>query len=198
MNKIAELEALLFIAGEDGIEARRICELLEISSLQLQELLSTLQKKYQTDEASCFCLLEVEDRSYLATKENFAELLERYGHSPLKQKLSQAAVETLAIVAYRQPISRIEIEQIRGVQAASALNTLLNRSLITERGRMEGPGRAILYGTTQYFLDYFGLKDLTELPDVSGMEEEYAAALPEELFNDRSGEPEDNIMTEDE
>ena len=108
----------------------------------------------------------------------------------MSNRLSQAALETLAIVAYKQPITRSEVDEIRGVQSAGSVQKLAARQLIEEKGRVEGPGRAILYGTTEYFMDYFGLKDLEELPDIQSMEEELLEELPTDLFFDRYQETE--------
>jgi segregation and condensation protein B len=95
-------------------------------------------------------------------------------------------LETLSIIAYRQPVTRAEIDELRGVQSSGAVQTLVARQLIEEKGRVEGPGRAILYGTSDYFMDYFGLKDMKELPDVQKMEDDLAdEAEPLDLFYDR-------------
>lgn len=107
-------------------------------------------------------------------KKEYAEVIKSYAISPLSTNLSQAALETLAIIAYKQPLTRMEIDEIRGVQTSGALQKLTLRGLIEEKGRVEGPGRAILYGTSRYFLDYFGLKKLSELPKISDLEQEPA------------------------
>ena len=100
----------------------------------------------------------------------------------MSNALSQAALETLSIIAYKQPISRIEIDEIRGVQTSGSIQKLVARQLIEEKYRVDGPGRAILYGTTKYFMDYFGLKSLDELPDIQQMEDELEEELPMDLF----------------
>lgn len=125
----------------------------------------------------------------MTTKKELAPLLKRYAQGT-SNTLSQAAVETLAIIAYKQPITRVEIEQIRGVQVSGAVQRLSAHNLIEEKGRVEGPGRPILYGTTSYFLDYFGLKSLKELPDIQEMELSLKEDAPLDLFFDGTNEGE--------
>jgi segregation and condensation protein B len=109
-------------------------------------------------------MIELAGTYQLATKKENAAYLKKLVESPNTNTLSQAALETLAIISYKQPITRIEIEEIRGVKTERPLQTLMSKGLIREVGRQNGAGRAILYGTTKEFLDHFGLKDLKELP----------------------------------
>ena len=106
----------------------------------------------------------------LATLPEHAPYFERLAYSPSRSTLSQAALETLSIIAYRQPITRVEIEEIRGVKSERAIHSLVNKDLIEEVGRAEAIGRPILYGTTKAFLDYFGLASLKDLPDLADFE----------------------------
>lgn len=131
-------------------------------------------------------MLEVGNHYQLATKKEYAGIIKKYAVSPLSTNLSQAALETLAIIAYKQPLTRMEIDEIRGVQTSGALQKLLLRGLIEDKGRVNGPGRAILYGTTNYFMDYFGLKNIKELPAIDELEqdqEEVESDLFFEKFN---------------
>lgn len=169
MTKLSELEAILFVAGEAGIGSEELSYLLNVDKKELAELILALEKKYQATLDSALHIFETEDHFVLTTKKELAPLLKKYAQGS-SNTLSQAAVETLAIIAYKQPITRTEIEQIRGVQASGPVQRLVAHKLIEEKGRVEGPGRPILYGTTGYFLDYFGLKDLTELPDTQELE----------------------------
>lgn len=169
MTKLSELEAILFVAGEAGIGSEELSYLLNVDKQELAELILALEKKYQATLDSALHIFETEDHFVLTTKKELAPLLKKYAQGS-SNTLSQAAVETLAIIAYKQPITRTEIEQIRGVQASGPVQRLIAHKLIEEKGRVEGPGRPILYGTTGYFLDYFGLKDLTELPDTQELE----------------------------
>lgn len=156
MTKLSELEAILFIVGEEGVSLEEINSLLAINTEETTALLTELKEKYQNDPTSALHILETEDRVVLTTKKELADLLKRYARGT-SNTLSQAAIDTLAIIAYKQPITRIEIEHILGVQVSGAVQRLSAHHLIEEKGRVEGPGRPILYGTTAYFLDYFGL-----------------------------------------
>lgn len=185
MNKITELEAVLFIVGNEGIMLEELAYLLELSTAQVYPLIQELSQNYLEDETRALQILEVGNQFILTTKKACAPLLKRYAQSPMSNRLSQAAIETLAIIAYKQPITRLEIEEIRGVKAAGALQRLSALQLIEEGGRVEGPGRPILYRTTPYFMDYFGLKTLEDLPDIQQMEADLAQELPTDLFFDR-------------
>lgn len=193
MTPINQIEAILFVVGEEGISLDELAYLLELSTAKTYEALEQLKERYQTNAASALHLLEVGNQFMLATKKEYAPLLKKYAQSPMSNALSQAALETLAIVAYKQPISRVEIDEIRGVQSAGSLQKLVAKQLIEEKGRVDGPGRAILYGTTTYFMDYFGLKTLEELPDIQQMEAEIAEELPLDLFFDRYKEAPDTL-----
>jgi segregation and condensation protein B len=118
----------------------------------------------------------------LATKKEHAEYLKRLVESPGTSHLSQAALETLAIIAYKQPITRVEIEEIRGVKTERPIQTLSARALIKEVGRAEGTGRAFLYGTTKEFLDYFGLQSIDELPPLPEKIEDEGTEDEADLF----------------
>lgn len=190
MNKISQLEAVLFVVGDEGIGLEELSYLLEEPTASIYQFIQTLNQNYQDNENSSLNILEVGNHFVLTTKKEFASLLKKYAQSPMSNRLSQAALETLAIVAYKQPITRSEVDEIRGVQSAGSVQKLAARQLIEEKGRVEGPGRAILYGTTEYFMDYFGLKDLEELPDIQSMEEELLEELPTDLFFDRYQETE--------
>lgn len=185
MNKSSELEALLFVVGDEGIGLEELSYLLGLPTEEAYQLIQELQVRYQENEQTALNILEVGNHFVLTTKRDFAPLLKKYAQSPLANRLSQAALETLAIIAYKQPITRMEVEEIRGVQSSGSVQKLAARQLIEEKGRVEGPGRAILYGTTGYFMDYFGLKDLAELPDIQNMESEMEEELPLDLFFDR-------------
>ncbi|MEI5992593.1 SMC-Scp complex subunit ScpB [Candidatus Enterococcus mansonii] len=204
MTTISQIEAILFVVGEEGIGLEELSYLLELSTAKTYEALTALKERYESDQQSALNILEVGNHFVLSTKKMFAPLLKKYAQSPISNSLSQAALETLSIVAYKQPISRVEVDEIRGVQSAGSMQKLVARQLIEEKGRVDGPGRAILYGTTAYFMDYFGLRSLEELPDIHQMEEEIAEELPLDLFFDRYKElnaeetPTDNNESEEE
>ena len=159
----AIVEGLLFIVGDEGIDSKQIADVLQISDMVAVELIEELKADY-TKESRGIDLVEVAGVYQLTTKRDHAEYFKRLVESPTTSTLSQAALETLAIIAYKQPITRAEIEEIRGVKTERPLTTLMSKSLIKEVGRAEGTGRAYLYGTTKDFLEYFGLKTLEELP----------------------------------
>ncbi|MBM6613712.1 SMC-Scp complex subunit ScpB [Desemzia sp. RIT804] len=183
----AAIEALLFVAGDEGLSLEEIATLLETSTQKVYAELMKLQEKYKINESG-LTLLEVGNRFELATKKEFSMVVKKYAASPFATNLSQAALETLAIIAYKQPITRMEIDEIRGVQSSGSLQKLVLRGLIKERGRVETPGRPILYGTTDYFMDYFGLKEMSELPDITELDmenEEKETDLFFERFNEQ-------------
>lgn len=183
MTKLSELEALLFIVGEEGISNEELSGLLNLSEAEVANLVKELRDSYAQNPHSALHIFETESHYVLTTKKELAPLLKRYAQGT-SNTLSQAAVETLAIIAYKQPITRAEIEQIRGVQVSGAVQRLAAHKLIEEKDRVEGPGRPILYGTTGYFLDYFGLKSLEELPDTQEMEISLEEDVSPDLFFD--------------
>lgn len=158
---LAQLEALLFAAG-DPVSCKRLAEIMELSEREVAALLDRLREELQ-QPARGVMLQEVAGGFQLTTKPVFQEALVRLGRTP-PAALSPAALETLAIIAFRQPVTKAEIEQLRGVKVDSVLNTLLERDMVKELGRREAAGRPILYGTTNRFLQAFGLKSLQDLP----------------------------------
>jgi segregation and condensation protein B len=180
MNELGTLEALLFVAGEQGVTLNELAQLTKSTMDHTRVCLTKLKEKYEGDDTSGLTLLETADSFKLATKKVYSPAIQVYAQSPLSKKLSKASVETLAVIAYKQPITRMEIEEIRGVQLSSSLQKLKLRDLIQEIGRLDAPGKPVLYGTTDYFLDYFGLNDLTELPELELEEELTNQSLFEE------------------
>lgn len=168
-EKTGALESLLFIAGDEGMTLEEMAVLLEMTPLEAHNLVLALQKSYEENEDSGLTVIETRSRYQLATKRRYSELIKKYAVSPFISHLSQAALETLAIIAYKQPITRIEIDEIRGVQSANMLQRLVLRGLVKDLGRAETPGRPIIYGTSDYFMNYFGLKDLEDLPNAEGL-----------------------------
>lgn len=182
MSKLAEIEALLFVAGEDGLRARQLAELLSLPPTGVTQSLEKLAEKYQKDEDSSLALLETSNTYKIVTKQDFAELLREYSKAPINQSLSRAALETLSIIAYKQPITRMEVDEIRGVNSSGAISKLQIFDLICENGKKEVLGRPNLYVTTDYFLDYMGINSLEELPIV---EETELIAEESQLFTER-------------
>jgi len=157
------IEGLLFVAGDEGLSKQELCNVLEIDAELLESVIKEMTVQYN-DESRGIQLLEVAETYILTTKQEHAQLYKKLAASPTNSTLSQAALETLAIIAYNQPMTRVEIDEIRGVKSEKAIQTLLSKQLIKEIGRASGAGRAILYGTTKQFCDYFGLKSVDELP----------------------------------
>lgn len=157
----------------------------ELTTASVSEAIQSLREAYEAEERA-FQIYELGDGYQILTRPEFASYLERFDSVPRSPYLSGAALETLAIVAYRQPIGRIEIEEVRGVGASSVLRTLTDWELVEVVGRGEGLGRPLLYGTTRRFLEHFGLRDLDELPSpeelpvvLSGLEDEPSDAEPD-------------------
>ncbi|UGQ08337.1 SMC-Scp complex subunit ScpB [Streptococcus anginosus] len=182
MSKLAEIEALLFVAGEDGLRVRQLAELLSMPPTGVTQSLEKLVEKYQKDEDSSLALLETSNTYKIVTKQDFAKLLREYSKAPINQSLSRAALETLSIIAYKQPITRMEVDEIRGVNSSGAISKLQIFDLIRENGKKEVLGRPNLYVTTDYFLDYMGINSLEELPIV---EETELIAEESQLFTER-------------
>jgi len=183
------VEATLF-ASEGSLTVADMARADEdLTPSRAEEAVQTLRSEYEDQERS-FQIYRLGDGYQILTRPEYAPYLERFDSVPKAPGLSSAAVETLAIVAYRQPISRVEVEEIRGVSSSSVLNTLRDWELIEVVGRGEGLGRPLLYGTTERFLDHFGFQSLDDLPTpedlpVTLRDEEPAAG------EDASGETDD-------
>jgi len=160
----AILEALL-LASPEPLSLKRIAEVIGLEEREARILLEDLRRQYE-EPGRGICIREMAGGYVLTTRPEYADYVERL-LQPKARGLSHAALETLAIIAYRQPVTKPEIEGVRGVKVDRIVESLLERRLIREMGRKEGPGRPVLYGTTQEFLQYFGLKDLSELPPVA-------------------------------
>ena len=181
-----KIEALLFVSGEEGIGINELSHLMNEPTATIYQALEELKQAYEDNPSSALTILEAGNRFMMTTKKEMAPLLKDYAQSSINQRLSKIALETLAIIAYKQPITRSEIEQIRGVQSSGSIQKLMHKQLIEEKGRVDGPGRAILYGTTAYFFDYFALKSIADLPDIHELDEELEDDLEStDLFFDR-------------
>jgi segregation and condensation protein B len=156
------IEALLFVSDEP-VTTSELAQLLELPAAEIERLTAELSKDYQQRGAG-LVLREVAGGWRLATHPSAAPFLDRFVDENRRARLTQAALETMAIIAYRQPISRAQLAEIRGVSADSVVRTLIARGLVEEVGRDPGPGLAVLYGTTAEFLERLGLKSLAELP----------------------------------
>ncbi len=180
MENIAKIEALLFVAGDEGLSLDVLSKLTQLSKVDVSVALRRLVERYESIEDSGLTLIETANAYQIVTKREYAEYIKGYAQSPYSQRLSRPLLETLAIIAYRQPITRVEIEEIRGVQVTGNLQKLRARQLIKEVGRLESPGQPLLYGTTDFFLDYFGINSLEELPEL--MEENNEEEMSDLFF----------------
>ena len=176
--KLGQLEAILFAAGEP-LSVPQLAELLGVNKPQTWELVGLLQEEYQSEKRGLE-LREVAEGWQLCTKACHHEAVLQLANTQ-ELKLSNAAMETLAIIAYRQPVTRAEMEAIRGVKVDGVVNTLLDWELIAEAGRKETIGHPILYKTTKRFLEVFGLKSLKEMPAMPEVLAEDAARHPQQM-----------------
>ena len=165
MNK-AVLEGLLFVVGEEGLTLEQIEDVLEIDEESSKSLIMELKKDYE-DENRGLRIDFLGNRFKLTTKFEHKEYYQKLIENPETNTLSQAALETLAIIAYNEPITRVQVDAIRGVGSVNIIRKLVAKGFIKESGRSELPGRPILYETTNEFLDYFGLSSTEDLPDIS-------------------------------
>ncbi len=166
----AILEALLFVAHEP-LSLDRLCALVgDVKNAEVAQALGRLREALERGGRG-LQLIEVAGGYRLATKAEYAPWIRRLEKSKTAPKLSRSALEALAIIAYKQPIVRAEIEEIRGVETSGVLRTLLERKLVRIVGRKDVPGRPIMYGTTKFFLEHFGLRDLSELPPLKEFKE---------------------------
>lgn len=161
---ISAIESLLFVAGEP-LGIKELALNLELPESKVNKVLEIMMEEYN-DKKRGIKLISIEDGYQLVTKAENSEFIQRLLKKNRRQSLSQASLESLAIIAYKQPITRIDIDEIRGVKSESAISRLVERELIKEVGRLEVPGRPILYGTTDEFLRQFEIKGLDELPSL--------------------------------
>ncbi|WP_046173756.1 SMC-Scp complex subunit ScpB [Domibacillus indicus] len=164
MKNESIIESLLFAAGDEGLTAGQLSSVLRIEIEEVREILQSMAEAIEQDEKRGVMITTFGDEYRLMTKKENAAFIEQLAEKPSPKTLSQAALETLAIIAYNQPVTRIEVEDIRGVKTERPIATLSARGLIEEAGRADAPGRPILYVTTAEFLDAFQLQSLSDLP----------------------------------
>nr|WP_177184479.1 SMC-Scp complex subunit ScpB [Psychrobacillus sp. OK032] len=161
---MSNIESLLFVSGEDGLTKKQLAFLTSETEEQIGLTLETMMETYEKSEDRGIEIKQLAGTFQLVTKQVNANSIQKLVENPTTQSLSQASLEVLAIIAYKQPITRVEIEEIRGVKSERPIHTLSLKGLVKEVGRADGTGRAILYGTTTEFLQYFGLQDISALP----------------------------------
>ena len=160
----AMIESFLFVAGEEGLSLKQLAALTVCTEGEVTEALRILLEGYEDRKISGITLRQYGGVYQLVTKATFADDVKRLFENPPSKMITQAALEVLAIIAYKQPVTRIEVDDIRGVKSERAIQTLASKGFIMEKGRLEASGRPILYATTSYFLDRFGLNSLNDLP----------------------------------
>lgn len=171
MNLKAVIEGLLFVVGDDGLDLDEISKILEVSKDETKELIKELQNDYQSSDRG-IRIDFLGDKLKLTTKKEHNIYYQKLLTTEDNNTLSQAALETLAIIAYNQPITRVKVDELRGISNNHIIRKLVAKGLIKEGGRSNMPGRPILYETTSEFLDYFGLSSIDELPDMREFLEE--------------------------
>ena len=176
----AVIEAILFTMGE-SVEVSKLAEVIGENVRTTKKILEEMQQKYE-EENRGIMLAWFDDSVQLCTKPDMYEYLIQIAKNPRKMTLTDTVIETLSIIAYKQPVTRMDIERIRGVSCDHAINKLLEYDLITELGRLDAPGRPLLFGTTEQFLRCFGVKSLEELPEMNPVQlEEFKQQAEEEV-----------------
>ena len=193
MKNKAVLEGLLFVVGEDGLTLDQIEEVLGLKEEEVKEVVNELKHSYESEDRG----LRIDflgNRLKLTTKFEHREYYQKLLENPETNTLSQAALETLAIIAYNEPITRMQIDKLRGVGSSQMIRKLVAKGLVKESGRSDLPGRPILYETTNDFLDYFGLSNIKELPDMEKYIEASEAEIEDEkdLYTSKYKEEKDN------
>ncbi len=186
----AALEAILFAYG-NSVSAERLCEVLCLTEEELEETVVNLEKQY-ADEGRGINIVRLEDSFQLGTKAEYYDRLVKLAKHPKRYSLTDSVIETLSIVAYKQPVTKSEIEKIRGVSADHAINRLVEYELIEEVGRLEAPGKPLLFGTTEQFLRAFGVSSISELPEMSeDLKETFKAEAEKEALGGDNDDDDD-------
>ena len=176
----AAIEALLFAMG-DAVQISDIASVLEIGSEDVRKLIRQMMVQYDEENRGIH-IIELDDAFQMCTKPSMYDYLIKLTHRPKKHTLTDVALETLSIIAYKQPVTRAEIERIRGVNSDKAINRLVEYNLVAEMGRLDAPGRPILFGTTEEFLRTFGVRSPEELPILNPEKvEEFKMEAEEEI-----------------
>ncbi len=163
----AIIESVLFASG-DAVELEKLADIVDVDKRSLREILKKMMDDYNYGRRGIH-IVRMEDSYQMCTRGEYFEYVSRLAEPPRKQNLSNAALEVLSIVAYKQPVTRTSIEHIRGVNCDYIVNRLIERNFIEEKGRLDAPGRPILFGTTQHFLRSFGIATLADLPEFDSL-----------------------------
>ncbi len=195
MNKLAVLEGLLFVVGEDGLTINQIMDILEINNEEAKQLISELKEKY--DAVTSGIRINFLGNTFkLTTKNEHRSYYQKLIENPDSNVLSQAALETLAIIAYNQPVTRLDVDDIRGVSSSQMIRKLVAKGFIKEAGRSDSLGRPILYKTTSEFLDYFGLATIDDLPKMEQFMENNTEVSDTDLYHSKYKEESSEVIEE--
>ena len=176
----AAIEAILFTMG-DAVEAEKIAAAIELDTPSTEKLLHEMMERYREEDRG-IQMIELDHSYQLCTKKEYYETLIKIARQPQKIVLTDVLMETLSIIAYKQPVTKIEIEKIRGVKSDHAVNKLVEFGLVKELGRLDAPGKPLLFGTTEEFLRHFGVQSLEELPVINPMQvEDFKSEAEEEV-----------------
>lgn len=176
----AAIEAILFTMG-DSVELGQIARAVEQDTKTTEKVIRRMMDRYREEDRG-IQIIELENAYQMCTKKEYCEYLIRLALHPKKPALTDVMLETLSIIAYKQPVTKVEIEKIRGVKCDHAVNKLVEYNLVKELGRLDAPGRPLLFGTTEEFLRSFGVQGLDELPEVDPVRlEDFKAEAEEEI-----------------
>ncbi|NQZ66216.1 MAG: segregation/condensation protein B [Mycoplasmatales bacterium] len=176
------IEALLYVQGDKGITPKDVKEVLDMPTLNARKQLNAFKKEYNNSNRG-LQIFEFNDVYKMATRSEFKEYISKLVTIIKKKRLSSSAIETAGIIAYKQPITKSQINEVRGISSEATVNTLLVKGLIEEKGIAKTPGSPILYGITDKFYDYFKIRSLKELPKLSEFNEVEGADDDFELFS---------------
>ncbi len=182
---ISTIEALLFAVGSEGLSLEELTNILEKDADEVLKALDSLNEKYKLEDSGIELKL-LGNKYKLTTKERESEYLKKLA-TETSNNLSEAALETLAIIAYNEPITRLQIDEVRGINSSQMIRNLIAKGLIENTGKSDLPGRPNLYKTTDFFLDYFNLSNIDELPEI---EDEVEILEDDDLYNSRYKEEE--------
>lgn len=187
MNLLGVLEGILFAVGDEGITLKTLCDVMDIDIDKAKELLKELQKRYEKDEYGVR-VSYLGEAFKLTTKKEHKDYYQRLLGNPESQTLSESALEVLAIIAYNQPVTRIVVDEMRGVACGQTIRKLCARGLVKIVGKSKMPGKPNLYGTTREFLDYFGLASIEDLPklDLEDIEKEDETELFTSIYKEEN------------
>ena len=181
-EKLGILEGILFVVGDEGIDIKSLSEIMDEKEEDIKDYLKELKKRYESPEYG-LRISYLGNAFKLTTKKEHKDYYEKLAYNPSTNKLSNAALEILAIIAYKQPITNPEISDIRGVQSGQLVRKLVAKGLVKEAGKSDMPGRPNLYKTTSEFLDYFGLATIDDLPEIKQDENNEIEGNEVELFS---------------